>query len=229
MDFANTFSAAMLGVKTEDYVSTMQKLLADLGTLDQLAENMTVDSWDKYMEARRMGSLTSSAYCYAANNDMKTEAHKAIDIECAINKKAQAWVKTQLGSEIERLMIQYLLWRRHYSHDDSWRIRAFKTLLESGRLWQKNGNYYLTGIHKKLGDNSYDMNGNRCYYESSFAQAFELVEMDRKTIAEFVCDPVPELPEHFSIIWLGDGKGSARPISLSKKQKNDILNLINAS
>jgi hypothetical protein len=229
MDFADTFSAALIGVKTEDYTASMKKIIDNLDQCDKFAEQLTVNSWDQYAAALNVTSMTSSAYCYAANHNQESEAKKAIEIECRITRKMFAWVKTQLGSDSERLMIQYLLLRWHYQGDESWRIRAFKALLAAGRLWQKDGHYYLTGIHKKLGDNTFDMKGNRCYYESSTAQAFEVAHIDKKVIAEFVCEPVPELPKYFKVIWLCDGKGSARPISFSKKQKSDILKLISAS
>ena len=229
--FINGISASMQKETVDDYVSAHENAIANVDKLAELVKKANVTSIETYKSAFELKGLLSSLFCYTFNNKKDTFDNVS-NLENELGHKIGTFAKNYgKASRDMRPAIKYLLWNRRYTSTDY--AKVANDLIKAGHLWKNNeGNYFVTGLHLAVGDNTFTYSRNtgkeyrnyvkvcaiQCFYVSSFWQDTLKVFEDKGIIGS-----VPLIDETiYHRTSIGDYKGSAK-ISFCYKDKQHIL------
>ena len=229
--FINGISASMQKTTVDDYVSTHENAIANVDKLEELVKKANVISIETYKSAFELKGLLSSLFCYTFNNKKDT-FEKVSDLEDQLGHKIGKFAKNYgKASKDMRPAIKYLLWNRRYASTDY--AKVANDLIKAGHLWKNNkGNYFVTGLHLAVGDNTFTYSRNtgkeyrnyvkvcaiQCFYVTAFWQDTLKVFEDKGIIGN-----VPLIDETiYHRTSIGDYKGSAK-ISFCYEDRENIL------
>lgn len=211
-DFATEFSAHMLGMTSETYVDGMKTTLGMLDEIEDAIKRMKIKSEDDFKQAYGIKGRLNSLSCYTFNNKLP-ENDRVWQLEMNLGKKISRWTKSQLADSEDSVLIRYILWNKRYLRDTEWRKKILDRLLEKGYVFilpSDNDNepkFVLTGVHYKIGDNTFTIDGYRRYYPVCTPQCFELIwDMDYGYLRT---KDVPTINREVSLTPMDGLKGSA--------------------
>lgn len=226
---ANLFFAAGIPWPGEsDYRSRMQALLAQL---DALSYPCMPTSPEEYAALSEIRSELSSLSCYTSNiqHPQNDRVWKLESEYCALQRRYNRHLELKRG--IDRSLARYLLWRRAFGGVNP--QTCFLEARDRGLLRRAdNDALFVVGLNPKRGDNTFTVNDEgrhwRQYYNCIGNQALAIersVPFAGADRAAFLAT-VPTLDPSTSVTWVGDGKGLARPIALSRKEREAVYQLL---
>ncbi len=176
----NKFNAAMNHMTTEEYVNGCNSMLQELNDLKRQCEK-DIKTVDDYRNASMINSMLNTLYTYTFNN--KNPAYDTvIAIVTPLLDKLYNYAKdyNKITEKEIRACAKYVITcaGRYFTYEDVDRI--IMTLLNDNRLFKdKNGDYFITGLHYSIGDNTFTVNettghNDRVYTKTGEIQAFQV-------------------------------------------------------
>lgn len=227
-DIATQFGAYTNNITPEQYRAEMQATLDMLDKIELAVSRFKITDQKSFESAKTIKGKLCSLSCYTFNNNLP-ENDRIWKIEAMLGKKMYAWTRKNLASSEDNLLIRYLLWNKRYSADKKVREWIIDRLIEKeliGFIVRDNKkDIVVRGIHCKVGDNIFTGNA-RQYVRTCGPQCFHLEwDMD----VEYVkTKELPELTSTLDLIYLQDGKGSARHPKITKQDLKRLMEIIPA-
>lgn len=229
---ADNFTAQLNGFdNAEQYAKTMNELLENLDTytISKVANE------EEYGFARRCQSVLTSLECYTFNNkvegyDKQIYAQKDVVYKALKRYNARFLIKDKSVRSVAR----YLLWNYTFTNENIEKLIRYA--LENGVLRKEVNeqgvvSVYVVGLNYKVGDNVFAIDNQgrqyRKYLESSANQAFPVYLNDerRSKLPAELLNSIPKMENRYSVTYIGDGKGCARSIGLTRDEQHRVLEL----
>lgn len=210
--------------KTDDYVAFNKSLLDDI---ERFANPAPIRDEDDYRRAMQVKTALCGAGCFAFNHKDSREP-KVADMESQWGRRMQQYNRRLLTKDrLVRAAIRYTLWRFHYNDVSTQKLLMF--LADNGALRiDSDMELFVIGIKAKVGDNLFtrDRKGreHRKYVDTIGRQAFYVNDHTRE--AASLMAPIKGLPlldDSYERTSVRDGKGCARPPSLTPAERQLIL------
>lgn len=228
-DIAAQFATYRNDIPLAQYRAEMQATLDMIDKIELAISRFKITDQKTFETAKTIKGKLCSLSCYTFNNNLP-ENDKVWEIESMLAKKMRAWTLKNLASSEDNLLIRYLLWNKRYSADKKVREWIIDRLIEKKLLGfiirDDKKDAVVRGIHCKVGDNTFTGNSRR-YVHCCEPQCFHLEwDMD----VEYVkTKDLPELPSTLlNVIYLQDGKGSARHPKITRQDLKRLMEIIPA-
>lgn len=225
-DIAAQFATYRNDIPLAQYRAEMQATLDMLDKIEIAVSRFKITDQKSFDTAMMLKGRLSSLSCYTFNNNLP-ENDKVWELSSMLGKKMYAWTRKNLASSEDNLLIRYLLWNKRYFADKKVREWIIDRLIEKeliGFISDDDKKYIVVrGIHCKVGDNIFTGNA-RQYVRTCGPQCFRLEwDMD----VEYVkTKELPELPSTLDLIYLQDGKGSARHPKITRQDLKRLMEVI---
>lgn len=210
-DLGTMFQAHVNNTTPEAYSKELRNILQSLDEFEESVERLTIKNEADFKIAVVGKGVLCSLSCYTFNNKLP-ENDRVWKLEQTLAKKMERWTKSQLADSEDSVLIRYILWNKRYFNDTEWRKKILDRLLEKGYIFilpaDNEQKFVLTGIHYKVGDNTFTMDGYRRYHPVCMPQCFELIwDMDYGYLRT---KDVPIIQKEVSLTPMDGLKGSAR-------------------
>jgi hypothetical protein len=230
MDFANQLCAAMGNTSPDDYKQRMQEYLANLDMFENFTKHLNIRTAKDFEGTIPFSSALNSLTCFTFNNKLP-ENDRVWAIESALGKKQVDYVKKSQAKGEHNLYVRYLLKRKHLIGDTNFRKWMLNQLVEAGRVFRKDGRFYLTGIYCKIGDNTFrvDYRGgqHRQYNDCTRPQAYRIERPDDAAyLGTLESWRILDLPDYFIEQDFGDGKYAAREPKVTMEEYHKLNKLM---
>ena len=229
-DPIDTFIAKLSGFSSiEDYQARNEALFDALLSAEMPVKTTELTACEHYSLLNKIDGVD----CYLFNSGQSKR--DGVDV---LNKKRDMLVSTlsrfskscQIKDHATRAAARYLLWGKYYAVIN--RNDVLRYLKKQGALRvQRTGEHtelYIIGLHGKVGNNvfSIDRRGreHRLYNETCSTMAFPCGYGDMPDKADFL-DGIPVLETYRTTYTIADAKGCVRPIRLTRKERETILQL----
>lgn len=225
----DTLTAKLSGYDNADeYKEIMEKRLS---ALDKFIISK-VSNEEEYAFARQCQSALTSLECYTFNQKIEGYTDQIYAQKDVVYKAIKRYNRRFLIKDsLARSVARYLLWSYTFTREDFAKLLEFavkNNLLRKRTTDKGECTFYVVGLNYKVGDNVFTVDAkgreHRRYLESSANQAFPLsLNEDRKPyMNDSLISKIPEMEERYSVTYVGDGKGCARSIGLTYKERDRI-------
>lgn len=221
IEFADVLSAALNGKSVEGYQKDMQYLLDNLSLLEKMADSVQITDIQNYKDALKLKGMLSSLHCFSFNRKDDEVSNRALNAEHVIGRKMQKFVvkHREKNSEVIALL-RYVLWTKYYRKHNT--VAIVSRLRGEKRLYKRDGVFYVTGLHSKIGNNVFTVDNRRLYIDCCHFMAMRVSEYWQQILTKSDT-PIPELPEHYDVFNVWDGKYCVRPVTPSQQQRQIII------
>ena len=223
-EFANTLSARMLGTDVKTYIETHDSLSKEtaLARIEKMIEQVKVKTLADYKEAMKLKSVLSSLFCFTFNNN-RPEWKRVAELESRLGKKLLKFARSYKRIKDKRLraIAKYMItcWSYYFSNEDVDAI--VDAVVQAEILYQKDGQYLITGLHYAVGDNTFTVGRNgkqyRDYIETCALQAFYVNWRWQKILEARKVD-APPLPDFYEPTCVAPNQKYCARVYLSEDQ-----------
>lgn len=201
--------------------------------LDALANPVTIKSEEQYAQYLELSSKLSSLDCLTFNigHPMNKQVYA---LEIAYNRRIHTWVrKTRvITDKTHKALAKYLTFSRYYPDLQSRQPleSIADKLLQAGWLYKHNEALVVAGFNLKLGNNVFTVDRlgreHRKFIVSASPMALPVSHEKARLLESWKrLDEVPELPDDYRVIYIGDGKGGVRDHRFSSDEANRVFAL----
>lgn len=193
------------------YKMRFQQLLDNPDPLEQeLKKFHTKLTLDLYLAGLQFNKLLNCCWNYA----YRIERHEEVNrikrpLEDKLFKFACSYKKAEGRT---KALVDYVCWTKFFQQTN-WQ-KILEDLLSEDLLYKNGDQLCVIGAHKAVGDNTFHYRGGRQYRD--YIQTFSLQAFPVTSAAKdfSLTNEPPSLPPYFEMVYFGDYKYHARPVSL---------------